>query len=180
MLEKENLIFALIVVIVLLVFQRMQKTKMYVDKTGNKVVQHSPAFKVFSVFVTVGGTVLIIILLITTGTPVNFEDWLTYLFIFLLMGGLGAILILEVFLSKVYINDMGLSKKSIWTEDHSIQWKDIEKVTYSRFSDLYTITSRSGKKIRVTGQMDGVQAFIKELKSKCPEAFNEKKFWKKY
>lgn len=166
-----GLIIAILAQIFLLAMRRSQKSQMSIDKTGNKIVQYSLSFKVFSVFITVGGTVLVLILLMTSGIPVELADWADYLGIFILSVGLGSVLILEVFFSQVCINDIGISKKSFWTKDASIQWEDISKVSHSWLLNVLVIKSKKGSKITVSCTMEGVQTFITELKDKCPEVF---------
>lgn len=167
-----GLIIGLIVQIFLSVMRKSQRTQMHIDQRGNKIVQYSSTFKVFSVLITVGGAVLVIILFITSGFPVEFVDWLAYLVIFILMAGLSSVLMLEVLFSQVCISEMGIRKKSIWTKDFSIQWKDIQMVSHSRFLDMWTIKSKKGNKIKVSCMMDGVHALVAELKSRCPEVFS--------
>lgn len=134
-------IIGVLITLMMIFFNRASKANPVKNTDGNDMLKLPLLYGVIGLLSFIPGLAIIIYGLI----DFNPESILPQLFLFLLFGGLGGILILQQWVAKVILTEKEIIKITMFGQKKVIKWEDIVVLRFNKVSLELKIQSKEAK-----------------------------------
>jgi hypothetical protein len=133
-------------------------------------LRYSRALRWFGLLLAGVPTLGLVAILLLIRRPLQPDERIGFVSMFLLFGGLGAPLVLEFFGVRHQFDDAGLSFRSPWSRHRRIAWLDVSSIRWRKIAKSLNIKTYGGVTVRISPLVSGLKPFADVALVRIPPA----------